>query len=161
MENWVQFDSRWRKQARALALTLMRVTVGVIMATHGFMKLTDLAGTQVQLANLSVPNPELAAYLAIAGELLGGLGLIVGLLTPIAALGPMCTMVVAIVFVHLENGLFARRGGFEYPLTILVTSLYIAVRGGGPYSLDAWLAKRKGEPVHPKVPGQHPAETAA
>lgn len=161
MENWVQFDGTVRRHARALTLTLMRVTLGVIMATHGFMKLTDLAGTQVQLANLGVPMPELAAYLAIAGELLGGLGLIVGLLTPIAALGPVCTMIVAIVFVHLENGLLAREGGFEYPLTMLVSTLYIAVRGGGPYSLDAWLARRKGEPVHPKVPGQHPAQTAA
>ena len=80
------------------------------------------------------------APLAVAGELLGGLGLIVGLFTRVAAFGVMCVMVVAIATVHLHKGLLAEHGGFEYPLLLLATSLYFLVAGGGPVSLDAACA---------------------
>jgi putative oxidoreductase len=130
-----------------LTLTLLRVGVGLILAAHGIQKLADPSGTASAFANMGIPFPELSVWLAIAGELLGGLGLLVGLLTPIAALGPVCTMLVAIVFVHAGNGLFAKDGGWEYPLTLLLASLYFAVRGAGPVSVDAMIRKaRRREP---------------
>lgn len=72
---------------------------------------------------------------------MGGLGLAAGLLTRVAALGPVCTMVVAILSVHLGHGLFARDGGYEYPLTLLLVSAFFAFFGAGPISMDAQLDK--------------------
>src|SRR5262245_44850697 len=133
-----------RLRLRTYALTLLRVIVGFVMATHGWMKLVDIAGTQRGFAQIGIPFPEVAAYLAVAGEFLGGLGLIVGLLTPIAALGVLAVMVVAIFFVHWRNGLLGLRGGFEYPLVLAAVALFFMLRGAGPVSLDAWLARRRG-----------------
>jgi putative oxidoreductase len=126
----------------ALAQTLLRVACGVIMATHGWLKLTDYPTWHAHVVDMGLPSPELLAPLAVAGELLGGLGLIVGLFTRLAAFGVMCVMAVAIATVHLQKGLLAQNGGFEYPLLILATSLFFLVAGGGPISLDAALHRR-------------------
>ena len=81
-------------------------------------------------------------YLAIAGEFFGGLGLALGFLTRLAALGPVCTMLVAILTVHVGHGLLAKNGGFEYPLVLLLASAFFAINGAGAWSLDAALESR-------------------
>jgi putative oxidoreductase len=127
---------------RAVSFTLLRVVVGVIMVAHGWQKLTALHSTQEAFAGMGIPAPNISAYLAIAGELFGGLGLLVGLLTPVAALGVGCVMVVAIAMVHWSHGLMAQNNGFEYPLTLLVAAVFFVIHGGGPFSLDAYLSRR-------------------
>jgi putative oxidoreductase len=131
-----------REQAAAGALTVLRVGVGAIVAVHGWAKLSDIAGTTQSFEHLAMPAPQFLVYLAIAGEFLGGLGLLVGVLTRVAALGPLCTMLVAILTVHLGHGLLAKNGGYEYPLVLLLVSGFFAVTGAGPWSLDALLEKR-------------------
>jgi putative oxidoreductase len=89
------------------------------------------------------------ALLAICAEFFGGLGLIVGLLGRIAALGILTNMVVAILMVHLQFGFFMnwfgkQQGeGFEYHLLAIVLALAIIVRGSGALSLDKLLAKKR------------------
>ena len=126
------------------ALTLLRVVVGIIMAAHGWQKASDIAAWTSNLTQMGIPLPEINAYLSIAGELLGGLGLLFGLITPVAAFGIASTMVVAICQVHLANGLFAKDGGFEYPLTLLSVAIFFIFNGAGPYSLDAKLSQKFG-----------------
>ncbi|MCC6272072.1 MAG: DoxX family protein [Deltaproteobacteria bacterium] len=130
-----------RGRLESLALTLLRISTGIIMAAHGWDKLQNLNATVEQFGAMGIPKA--GVYLAIAGELGGGLGLIVGLLTPIAAFGVFCTMAVAILHVHLKNGLFAKDGGFEYPLTLAMVALYFIMRGAGPISLDGIFCKKK------------------
>ena len=137
----INFDTK-REQATAVALTVLRVGVGAILVVHGWAKLSDVAGTAQSFAHLAIPAPQLSVYLAIAGEFLGGLGLLVGLLTRVAALGPLCTMLVAILTVHLGHGLLAKNGGYEYPLVLLLVSGFFAFNGAGPWSFDALLEKR-------------------
>jgi putative oxidoreductase len=137
----VTFDGK-HEQAAAFALTALRVGVGAILAVHGWAKLSDIAGTSESFTHLALPAPQVLVYLAIAGEFLGGLGLLVGLLTRLAALGPLCTMLVAILTVHIGHGLLAKNGGFEYPLVLLLVASFFALNGAGPWSLDALLAKR-------------------
>ncbi|MDO8519687.1 MAG: DoxX family protein [Deltaproteobacteria bacterium] len=129
-----------RKKLAPLAITLLRLSTGLIMALHGWQKLTDIAGTTQAFTNIGLPQPGVMVYLAIAGEFLGGLGLLVGFLTPIAALGIMSTMAVAILKVHLPNGLVGQ-GGFEYPLTLFLVALFFAVNGAGAFSVDALCGK--------------------
>lgn len=131
-----------RKKLAPLALTLLRVSTGVIMSVHGWQKLTNIAGTAEIFGKMGLPAPDILVYLAVGGEFLGGLGLIVGLLTPIAAFGVACTMAVAILKVHWSSGLLAQNNGFEYPLTLFMVALFFLVNGAGPIALDALCCGR-------------------
>ena len=131
------------QQQRALvALTALRVVVGGVFAVHGWAKLTDIAGTAQSFQSLGMPAPQAMVYLAIAGELFGGVGLALGFLTRVAALGPVCTMLVAIITVHAGHGLLAKNGGFEYPMVLFFASAFFAVNGAGRLSVDAALERR-------------------
>jgi len=91
--------------------------------------------------------PAVFAFLAIAAEFFGGLGLILGLLGRVAAFGIACTMVVAIVKVHAANGLFMnwsgqQKGeGFEYHLLVLAMTAAIMIAGSGAWSVDRALSR--------------------
>jgi len=135
-----------RNKIVPLAVTLLRISTGVIMASHGWDKASDIGKWTAQLTSLGVPYPQINAYLSIAGELGGGLGLIVGLLTPIAALGIMSSMAVAIFKVHLHNGLAAKDNGFEYPMTLFWIAFFFFCNGAGPLSLDRLFCKPKPSP---------------
>ncbi|MBI2092713.1 MAG: DoxX family protein [Deltaproteobacteria bacterium] len=133
----------FRQKMLWMPLTLLRVSTGIIMTAHGFGKLTNIAQTAAAFGNMGIPYPEISVYFAIAGEFFGGLGLIAGFLTPIAAMGVFCVMVTAIVSVHLPYGLMAQNNGFEYPLTLLLISLFFIVKGAGPVSIDNLITKLK------------------
>lgn len=135
-------DPNSEQRATAVAATALRVMTGVILATHGALKLLDIPGTAHSFQQLGIPYPHYAVYLAIAGELLGGIGLVLGLLTRVAALGALATMAVAIGYAHFGHGLLAKNGGWEYPLVLGLVSLFFVTNGGGPASLDALFARR-------------------
>src|SRR5579864_4893932 len=90
---------------------ILRLVLGVIFFAHGAQKMLGwfggygFTGTMGFFTNV-MHIPAVFAFLAIAAEFFGGLGLIVGLLTRIAALGIFSTMVVAIAMVHHQFGLF-------------------------------------------------------
>jgi putative oxidoreductase len=127
--------------AEDTAATLLRMAVGVIFIAHGWGKVIDVAGTAQQFASLGIPEPQIMVYVAIAGEFGGGLGLLIGFLTRIAALGTLCTMLVAIMSVHMGHGLFAKNGGYEYPLVLALVSLFFVTHGARVFSVDALLAR--------------------
>jgi putative oxidoreductase len=134
---------RVQNRADDVTITLLRVATGLIMAVHGSMKLLDIPGTVQSLGQMGIPYPQYAVYLALAGELLGGIGLAVGLLARVAAFGTLSVMVVAIGFVHFGHGLLAQKGGWEYPLVLGLVSLFFITHGPGPVSLDAWFSHRR------------------
>lgn len=124
---------------------LLRIVVGLILVAHGFGKVTDLPKWTQQLTDMGFSMPQVNAYLSVAGEFLGGLGLLVGLFTPIAAFGAACVMAAAIFCVHFSHGLFLQNGGFEYPLVLFAAALFFMTHGGGKLSLDALWCKHQGE----------------
>ncbi|WP_075098017.1 DoxX family protein [Sandaracinus amylolyticus] len=125
-----------------VALTLLRVVAGVTMAAHGWQKVEGFDGWRDTVASMGVPAADVLAALAVAGELGGGIGLALGLLTPLSALGVLAVMIVATTAVHLPNGFFAQDGGFEYPLLMATVALFFLLRGPGPYSVDAMVRGR-------------------
>ena len=127
--------------AEDTAVTLLRMAVGLIFMAHGWGKVIDVAGTAQNFASLGIPEPHIMVYVAIAGEFVGGLGLLLGFLTRIAALGTMFTMLVAIMAVHMGHGLFAKNGGWEYPLVLALVSLFFVTHGARVFSIDALLAR--------------------
>src|SRR5271154_6124426 len=134
-----------------VALTMLRLVLGVVFFAHGAQKLLGwfggygFHGTMGFFAHLGMPAP--VALLIICTEFFGVLGLIVGLLTRIAALGIGVEMIGAIFMVHLQNGFFmnwmgTQKGeGFEYHLLVLAISAALLLRGAGAFSVDRALSK--------------------
>ena len=91
--------------------------------------------------------PLVFAWLAIAAEFLGGIGLIFGFLTRVAAFGVFSTMVTAVAMIHAKNGFFmnwtgAQKGeGIEYFIYALAVLGILIAKGGGNLSIDRILAK--------------------
>jgi len=92
---------------------------------------------------LRIPAP--LALLSVAAEFLGGLGLIVGLLSRIAAFGIAIVMSVALLVVHRKFGFFMnwfgeKQGhGIEYHVLVLALALTVIIKGAGAFSLDQVL----------------------
>ena len=130
---------------------ILRMTLAVVMFPHGVqMALSWFGGvgfkpTVAFFRKSGVPAP--LAVLAIMAEFLGSLGLAVGFLTRVAALGIAAVMLVAIVVVHKQHGFFmnwygTQQGeGFEYHVLALGLALALVVSGGGVWALDAVFAR--------------------
>src|SRR5271166_14643 len=137
-----------------LTLTIVRLVLGVTFFAHGAQKMLGwfggygFQGTMGFFTQqMGIPAP--LAFLAICAEFFGGLGLIVGLLSRIAAFGIMVNMLVAIATVHYANGLFmnwagTQKGeGFEYHLLVIAMCLTILIKGAGALSADRMLSQAK------------------
>jgi putative oxidoreductase len=137
----------------SVATLLLRLTLGVVFFPHGAQKVLGwfgghgFAGTMGAFTQ-QMHIPALFAFLAIAAEFAGSIGLIVGLLTRIAALGIFCNMIVAVLTVHGKNGFFMnwsgnQKGeGFEYHLLVIGVALVLMIRGGGKLSADEMIADK-------------------
>ena len=123
----------------------LRAGAGLIFAAHGAQKLFGwfggygLEGTAGWMASIGLEPGLLMAVLAGSAEFFGGLLLIVGLLVRPTALVLAITMVVAIVTVHLQNGLFMANNGYEFGLALLAVSVALVLRGAGSLSADRLL----------------------
>lgn len=126
----------------------LRVAAGAIFAAHGAQKLFGwfgghgLEGTGGWMASIGLEPGILMAALAGSAEFFGGLALIVGLLVRPAAVVLALTMVVAIVTVHLANGLFMANNGYEFGLVLLAVSVTLVIRGAGSVSADQAISAR-------------------
>ena len=121
-----------------VGLGIIRMVVGVVFIAHGLQKLLvyHYPGVVGSFQKMGIPAPGASAALAIAAEFIGGLMLLSGFYTRVAAIPVAFTMFVAIGQVHLHNGFFAQSGGFEYPLTLLVANIAFMICGGGAFALD-------------------------
>lgn len=126
----------------------IRIGAGAIFAAHGAQKLFGwfggygLEGTAGWMNSIGLEPGLLMATMAGSAEFFGGLLLIVGLLVRPAALVLAVTMVIAIVTVHLENGLFMANNGYEFGLALLVVSVGLVFRGAGSLSADRFVQTR-------------------
>jgi putative oxidoreductase len=124
-----------------VGLLVLRGVLGVWIACHGLNKLFGggrLPGTARWFESMGVRPGRLNAVLAAATEVSAGLGMALGLLTPLAAAGIIGLMLVAITVSHRKNGFFIFRPGegWEYCAFIAVAAFSLATIGAGKYSLD-------------------------
>jgi putative oxidoreductase len=129
----------------AVALLLVRLVMGLAFILHGWPKIQNPIGWMNAMGGSSVPS--FLQALAAFAEFGGGIGLILGLLTPIAAFGLVCQMIGALILVHLTQGHpFVSQGGpsYELPLVYLVVAIMLIALGPGKWSLDARLFARSG-----------------
>jgi len=140
------------------ATAILRLVLGVIFFAHGAQKMLGwfggygFTGTMGFFTGvLHIPAPF--AFLAIAAEFFGGLGLIVGLLARVASFGILCNMIVAVAMVHVRFGFFMnwtglQKGeGYEYHLLVLAVTALLMIRGAGAASVDGLLSSRANDRI--------------
>jgi len=169
--NWLRNPRFYPDGLPAVGLLLLRVFMGYAMAMHGLAKMSSPFHWMDGMAQMIpgfVPPPSILQALGAAGEFFGGLGLMFGLLTPIAALGVMGTMFVATLFIlthapapHYFIKPMGEKGGSDYEssATYFIFALTLFLTGPGLLSIDAFLFGRKRVVAAPAV-APTPAPTA-
>ncbi len=133
------------KTQNGIDATALRLGAGLIFTVHGAQKLfgwfdgNGLEATGSWMASIGLEPGIAMAALAGGAEFFGGLLLILGLLVRPAAAILSVTMVVAILAVHWQNGLFLSNNGYEFGLALLVISVALLFRGAGSFSVDRAL----------------------
>jgi len=130
----------------SIGLTVLRLALGATFIMHGGQKLFiyGFAGVSGSFAQMGIPMPGLLGPFVSLVEFFGGIAIVFGLLTRLAALGLAGNMIVAILTVHLKAGFF-NPGGVEFPLSLLAAAATLAITGAGAFSLDALVGKTSSE----------------
>lgn len=123
----------------------LRIIAGIGFMMHGLPKLLDIAGTQTSFMNMGLP-PELAIIIGLL-EFLGGLAILLGIFTRIAAGLLVINMIGAILQVKLAKGFI---GGFELDLLYLAIMISLMISGPGNISIEKNVLKREFFPKAPK-----------
>ena len=141
----------WRATFRTynnLPLALVRLALGIVMFPHGAQKMLGWwggAGFAATMAGFSHRFGAPLAFLAICAEFFGGLGLILGFLSRIAAFGVLCNMAVAIATVNYRFGMFINWGGkqkgegIEFHILAIAMAFAVIIGGAGAWSIDGLL----------------------
>jgi putative oxidoreductase len=131
---------------------IARIVLGVAMFPHGAQKALGWFGGFGYTGTMhfftgQMHIPALLAFLAIAAEFAGSVGLITGFLSRVSAFGIAVNMLVAALMVHASNGFFMnwmgiQKGeGFEYHLLAIGLALIVIIAGGGKWSIDSLLTR--------------------
>lgn len=137
---------RYLDRLQPLALLVLRLVLGIIMIGHGYPKVFGGLSHTVQMTR-SLGLPGWLGYCCAAAEFFGGIAVILGLLTRLAALAIVINMAVAISKVHWHNGLLGG-GGYQFPLALAAIAFALIFFGGGPIALDS--IRRGGGSSKPK-----------
>ena len=136
--------NRFLENMQPFALLVLRAVLGLVMAAYGWQKVNG-GMAQFQGFLVSIGIPGWMGYVSAYAELIGGILLIVGLVTRLAASAVFINMVVAVVKVTGKNGLVGAQG-YGFSLALAAMAFLLIFFGGGPISLDTALfhAPRKG-----------------
>jgi putative oxidoreductase len=124
-----------------VASLILRGVIGGTMIAHGVRHGRTLDGTARWFGGIGFSQPELQARTSVVVEVGAGSAVLIGAATPLAAAAVIGTMAVAARSVHLPNGFFITKDGYEYVLTMAAASAALATIGPGPLSVDAALGQ--------------------
>ncbi len=139
-------------------LLLLRIGVGLVFVVHGWSKLSDgpeaFAG---MLSGLGVAAPDVVSWLVTVAELVGGSAILLGLLTRLATLPLVATLIGAILMVKTDLGIIAPAGapmpGAELDIALLAGLLGILLLGPGRLSVDRAIGVEAG--LEATAPREH------
>jgi putative oxidoreductase len=126
----------------ALALTALRIAIGVVFFMHGYQKwfTTGIPGVIGFFTHVGAPLPHVSAYVVATVELVGGAMLVLGAFTRLVAIPLIIDMAAAIILVHAKNGFFLPTG-VEFVGTLMTGAIALALAGGGAASVDRALGR--------------------
>jgi putative oxidoreductase len=133
----------------ALGTLLLRLTVGGLFVGHGLQKLTGafegpgLEGVTGMMSSLDIHPARQNAIAVASAETFGGAALALGAATPAAAAALIATMVTAVRKVHLQNGIWNSKGGWEFNAVLAAAAVAVASDGPGVVSIDAIFKKSR------------------
>jgi putative oxidoreductase len=125
---------RYLDRLQPLALLVMRLALGAVMVVYGYHKVFGGLHHHADFV-ASLGLPRWSAYLSSFAEFLGGLLILLGLFTRVAAVAICIDLSVAIAKVHFHNGLTGN-GGYEFPLALAALAFALIFFGGGPIAFD-------------------------
>lgn len=137
----------------ALGLLILRLVIGLTLAGHGAQKAfgwwggPGITGWTAGMTRMRMRPPVVWAWLSMLSELLGGIALALGLLSPLGNFAIIASMLVAVSLVHWPKGFWVSKGGFEFNLAIIGAAVALALTGPGAYSLDGVLGIHLPEPL--------------
>ncbi|MCJ8320475.1 MAG: DoxX family protein [Colwellia sp.] len=140
--NIKQLTNNMIKTEQSLAVLPLRLIAGLLFTAHGAQKLFawfggyGLDGTGQWMESIGLTPGYLMALMAGSAEFFGGLLLIIGFMTRPTSFVLAITMIVAILTVHIDNGLFITNNGYEFGLSLLAITIALFIQGGGKYSID-------------------------
>jgi putative oxidoreductase len=136
------FSTDPRRQS--IGLAIVRIITGVVFMAHGGQKLFvyGFAGVTGAFTQMGVPLPGITGPLVAIVEFFGGLALVIGLLTRLAALGLAIDMLGAILLVHLAGGFFLPNG-YEFALLLFAAATGLVIGGPGAFAVDGAVARRR------------------
>jgi putative oxidoreductase len=127
---------------REIAYALVRIIIGYILFMHGWAKFNAGIGAVVGMMDKNGLSPAIFfAGSAMFLETVGAICVAIGLFTRFFAAALAIELAIAFIVVHWPKGFSAAQGGFEYVLLLGIVTFAIAIRGGGPYSVDRLLGK--------------------
>ncbi len=131
----------WLDRFQPFGSLLMRLVLGVIMVRHGYDKVIP-SGALYKFTHMvtGMHLPSWMGYVAAFTEFFGGMLLIVGLLTRVAALMTAIDMAVAIAKIHLHGGLEGPNS-FAFPLALFAIALMLVFTGCGALGLDDFAGR--------------------
>jgi putative oxidoreductase len=142
---WLAKLEVWRETTDWLPPLLARLVLAVIFIQSGWGKLHNLSNVIEFFKTLGIPAPSLQAPFVAGVEFFGGILVLVGLLTPLAAFLLACTMVVAILTARLGDvhtlGALANLAEVSF----LVMLLWLVWEGAGKVSLDYLFKRRRSD----------------
>ena len=134
----------WLNRFEGLGALVMRLVLGIIMVAHGYTKIIP-SGALYSFSHtvFRMHLPIWLGYVSAFTEFFGGMLLIVGLLTRVAAFMTAIDMAVAIIKVHLHGGLLGPNS-FALPLALFAISMMLVFTGCGWLGLDDFVGRGKG-----------------
>ena len=133
------FNTNFNHNTLNFALLVLRVGLGIFMLTHGLSKLQQLvAGGEIKFADPIGIGELPSLILAVFAEVFCSVFLILGLVTRLAVIPLMVTMVVALLIVHAADGFKVQ----ELPAHYLLVYFFLFLSGAGKYSVDYLISRR-------------------
>jgi len=131
--------------ARDILLLVGRILLGVVLIAHGWQKIAQfgIGGVTASFEKMGVPLPAVSAVFSAVVELAGGIALLAGAGTVVAAALVVLDMLGAFLLVHIGNGVFVTDNGFELVWVIAATALVLAAAGPGRFSVDHVILGRR------------------